>query len=137
MYQNDPESHLRQLAELTRPLGALSLLTAGLYGKQARFGAKPDTKNLKSIERSGRYKGNMNMEVSAYTPREITDLLRGAGFNVLDWFGVRIFTDNDKRKIAKLKLEKLATILKTEISLSNVEEAKGIGQMLHFIARKK
>jgi SAM-dependent methyltransferase len=138
MYQDDPEKHIRQLAALIKTHGSLSLLTAGLLGKEERYAANRDIQNLESLRHSGRYINNLGLEARAYTPDELIMLLNSSGFNVLNWFGTRsVSGDNDSRLITDLNAAELDLIMEREVRHSRDENSRGVGQLLHFIARKK
>ncbi len=137
-YLPNPQEELRHLASLLQPGGYLSLLTAGKVGKINRFDAQGDQAAANELRRSGKYVNNLGVEAVAYSQREIESMLRRVGLitDTEGWFGVRLLSDDDNRRLDDVSTLELDQIRQLEIDASRDPAQKAAGQMLHFIARK-
>lgn len=136
-YQTEPKEELRKLAELIRLGGYLSLLAAGRLGKLNRYQKLDDKKMVDRLLLTGKFFNKLNVDSKAFLPRDIELILEGVGLEVVDWFGVRIFSDDDYRLTDAVPALHRNRILNEEIRASSDPKLRPQGQMLHYIARKR
>lgn len=136
MYMEDPQAELNRLSRLIRPGGYLSLLNAGIFGKLERYEQKGDQTMVDSLRLSGYYTNNMQQKARAFLPQELEVMIDSAGLKTVDWFGVRIKSDDDNRKVDDVPVLHLNRLIREELSLSRDKTTRPQGQMLHFVARK-
>jgi SAM-dependent methyltransferase len=134
----DPETHVAKLFELVRPLGHVSLLTKGYEGARERLEQVGSQGKLKQFQTTnGQFTNRIGVEAKAYTPKALEQFIVQAGGVVLDWYGVRIDSDNDFRPYRQLPSQELQSVLEHERKLESNAEEKHRGQMLHFVAQKQ
>jgi SAM-dependent methyltransferase len=136
LYQENAKEYVAKLGRLVRPLGALSLLTAGQYGKIRRFQKQGDQQALDKLTLTGRYDNNIGLPATAHLPHQIEEMLESAGFDRWNWFGVRIESDEDRRKVEDVPVLHRHIALQKEIMLSRDRSRRPDAQLLHFIAGK-
>lgn len=136
MYMEDPQTELNRIVRLIRPGGYISLLNAGLLGKLNRYQQKSDKLMVDRLHLSGYYTNNMNQKARAFLPQELEKMIQSAGLDVVDWFGVRIKSDEDNRRVEDVPLFHRNRLVNEELRLSRDKSTRPQGQMLHFIARK-
>lgn len=136
LYSDDPTRDLSQMGALLQPGGYLSLLTAGKFGKVRRFERNGQSAALTKLLATGKYVNNLGLEASAYLPQEVDGLLAANGFKTEDWFGVRIFSDEDDRLVDEVPALHKNRILRHEVLASADPTIRPAGQLLLFIARK-
>jgi hypothetical protein len=133
---DDPGAHLDTISQLAKPGAVVSLLTKGFGGALDRFLSHEDFIAASRLMESERCVNNLGLETWAYKPETVTEMLRRHALQLIDWFGVRVATDHDRRDVSTIPQEKLATILDVERLFSKDHSTKGPGQMLHYLARK-
>lgn len=135
MYLDDPAERIRELADLAKSGGHLSLLEKGYEGARARLIQEGEFGEVARLEEG--VVNKVNQKRWPFRPEELEGMLRSAGIQVLQWSGVRVITDtmHDVRA-SDISPQDLTTILDTEWEQGNNPSIRGIGQMLHFIGRK-
>lgn len=136
LYLDTPAAEIKRLSGLLQPGGYLSLLTAGKFGKINRFQAEGSTDALNTLLLTGKYTNNLGIFATAHLPREIDALLEREELETINWFGVRLTTDEDDRQFDEVPALHRNRILASEIHASRDPLKRPNGQMLHFIARK-
>lgn len=133
-YLPEPKREIQNIAQLVKPGGYLSLLIDGKFGKMDRL--KEDSRELHKLEATGKFINRLGLETNAYLPQEVDRLIATSGFETIEWFGVRLHSDDDDRLLSEIPMFHLNRIMRWEISDSRNPRVKPAGQMLHFIVRK-
>lgn len=95
MYLDDLSSAVAQLAKALRDGGLLSLLTKNQANLAMRAAMTGDWRGALQGFDAGTYTNRLGIQqVRADTPDEVSTELVGAGFELLAWHGVRLFTDH-------------------------------------------
>lgn len=137
MYDLDqPQDHLDQLVQLLHKGGVLSLLTKGFGGTAERLNRQAKAEELKHLQDTHQVINNLGKRVWAFDEIELRNMIQKAGARVIDWAGVRLETDDDRREIKSVNPKELTGIVEREAKLSRDPKLKAKGQMLHFIAKK-
>lgn len=129
-----PQHHVDVLAELVAPRGIVSVLTKGFKGALSRF-EDINSDQAKELLKTHQVVNNLGELTWAFTPNELNGMLRKNKLTVEDWFGVRIISEKDKRRVKDLPDGEYHEILEKEIELSHAPQKRKFGQMLHSIAR--
>jgi 2-polyprenyl-3-methyl-5-hydroxy-6-metoxy-1,4-benzoquinol methylase len=132
---DNPKAHVRTLAELAKPKGWISILTKGYDGAVSRAMQKDQSNDLVELVKKRRVRNNLGVETWAFQPHDVIMMIQEAGLRLQDWYGVRVSSDYDKRSVEKVPDQELATILNVERTQARQPSTKGMGQMLHYIAR--
>lgn len=135
-YLDNPRAELETIAQIMKPRGCLSLMTAGRHGKRQRYIKNHDLTGRLLFDIDGQYTNNLGAKSTAYTPKEIDTMLKYAGFETIEWFGTKVVSDDDHRKVEEVSAFELNRLVATELELSRDPTRRVDGQMLHFIARK-
>lgn len=133
-YLDDPRAELDNIARLLRPKGYISLMTAGKFGKLRRYSGNEAAVNRLLLD--GCFTNNLGAKATAYLPNEIESMLSRAGFETIEWFGTKVVSDDDHRRVDEVSGFELNSLFSTELELSRDPTRRVDGQMLHFIARK-
>lgn len=136
MYLPDPQAELAKLAALTRPGGYISLLNANLLGKLNRYQSRGNQQMVDRLRLSGYYQNNLGQKARAFLPQEFEHMLSQAGLEAVDWFGVRIKSDDDTRQTDEVPTFHRNRAVDEEIRLSRDKTTRPQGQLLHYIAKK-
>ncbi len=132
----DPHAHLRTIANLARPGAVISLLTKGFGGALDRLLKRHRIGDIQELLEKGQMLNSLGKRIQAFRPREVEVMLGNHALNLVDWRGVRVATDEDRRDVKNVKPEALQQILAAEGLLGRDPNTRGLGQMLHYIARK-
>lgn len=135
-YLPDPQAELERLAVLIKPGGYLSTLNAGILGKLNRYHDLNDQAMVDRLRLSGKFYNRLNVDARAFLPQEMTVRLEAAGFEVADWFGVRILSDEDPRLLDDVAAFHRNRLISSEIEASADPTLRPGGQLLHHIARR-
>lgn len=136
MYSLDnPGKHIRTLAGLAKPKGWVSILTKGYDGAVSRAMQQGQFIDLPQLVKERRVRNNLGVETWAFQPHDVFMMIQKAGLRLQDWYGVRVSSDHDNRPIEKVPDQELATVLNIERTQARQASTKGMGQMLHYIAR--
>jgi SAM-dependent methyltransferase len=137
MYTPDPLAHLQVLHDEVRPGGLVSILTKGKDGARERLIRQGDEAAVRQLNVSDRLTNRLKEDVLAVTPESMQVMLGQAGLRLVDWYGVRIKSDEDFRPITEVTELEMADIIGEEVRLSSDENLRHMGQMLHFIATRE
>lgn len=132
----DPDQHVQTLASLVSPNGTVSLATKGFAGAVYRAMYRREMPVVRNLMQTEQDIGHLGLRVWAYPPERVEEMLGRHALKVLDWRGVRIASEHDRRLVKEVGNVELSQILKTEALLGAQLSTRGMGQMLHFIARK-
>lgn len=136
MYQPEPEVFIRRALGFVRPGGLVSLLEKGFYGTELRDIRDQNFTDLRRLHRTGRSVNNLKQSVRAIKPEEVEVLLTEAGFEVLDWSGIRLLTDDFTMPVKAMNPAHLKIVLDAEYAHGHHPAIRGQAQLLHFIARQ-
>lgn len=133
MYElSDPQGQLEALAARLNKRGILSLLTKGRQAARAQVPAD----QLEGFGKSGDYTNRLHRPARAYGFDELESMVTKAGLEPVARYGVRIFSDKDRRPINEVPASELGDILAREIKASRDPELMEGAQMLQVIAKK-
>ncbi|HSH18737.1 MAG TPA: methyltransferase domain-containing protein [Candidatus Saccharimonadales bacterium] len=137
MYVPDPEAHLNLLHDKVRPGGIVSILTKGKEGSLQRLRQAGKHDEADRLHQTGRMINNLGFDVLAVDEPEMSRLLGGAALRLTAWYGVRITSDADNRKIAEVPVDEMSNIIEDEIRFAAEPSMRAKGQMLHFICTRE
>lgn len=143
MYQEQSEAFLAEVCSYAKPNGVVSVLEKGFGGIKRRLedseeaSEQDQTKDMDRLENEQRFTNTLGHDVYAFHPGQLIACLARAGVDTVDWFGVRVDTDQDKRLVCDLSKEALTEILATEHHNSIDPVKKQLGHMLHLIGVKR
>ncbi|MDB5163418.1 MAG: Methyltransferase type 12 [Candidatus Saccharibacteria bacterium] len=133
---DEPDKHLETLAALTHVGSIVSILTKGFAGALDRVLREHDTLSVGELIEKEQSVNNLGIRVWAYKPESVHALLGKHAFELLTWRGVRVASDQDMRPWQSLTNLELQRLLEVERLIGKGESTRGMGQMLHYIARK-
>lgn len=136
MYQPDATSFLLRALNSVKPGGIISIVEKNYYGTELRDIRQQDFINLQGLHTTGRSINHLNRSVYPFKPEELEALLTDHKFDVLEWSGIRLVSDELAMSIEKLPEKLLKDILEIEHTHGHHPAIRGHGQMLHFIARR-
>lgn len=137
MYQPHPTTFVSEAAAWAKPGGVFSLLEKGYYGAEARAIRDQDFDQLDTLHSGQRSINNLGIDVRVFTPEALENMLEDANYDILQWSGVRLITDQLHISVVDMNPELVKTIIDAEFDHGNNPAIRAQGQMLHFIARKK
>lgn len=137
MYLDEPRDFIRQLVQLCKPGGHISMLEKGFDGAVSQMVIDRRWKNLQSLLNNGTFRNNMGIAAHAYRPAEIIAILKEAGAKESVWRGVRIATVASDSRVSEISSEQLEQLLQVEENLGKMPHTRGMGQMIHYISRKQ
>ncbi|HEX4774208.1 MAG TPA: class I SAM-dependent methyltransferase [Candidatus Saccharimonadales bacterium] len=131
MYELEhPVSQLRNLCDVLRPGGLLSLLSKGLDA--ARQQAKPeDIPELNRISLN-----HEGIARRAYSFEQLEFMTKRIGLKTIGKYGVRVLHDNDYRLWADIPTSELRFIISNEIQAGREPSLRDMAQMLQIIVSK-
>lgn len=135
-YLPDPAQELKRQSDLLKSGGYLSTLNANMLGKLNRYQRRGDLAMVDRLRLTGKFYNNLNVSARAFLPQELEAMLNRAGFELVDWFGVRILSDEDPRMLEEIPAFHLNRLLESEIRASADPTLRPRGQLLHHIVRK-
>lgn len=135
-FQDDPGAFLRQAVKHVKPGGLLSIIEKGYYGTELRAIRDADYTDLRRLRRTGKSVNDLKQTVHAFKPETIETWLKRYKFEILEWSGIRVLTDEFTMPAERLPAAELKLILDTEYKQGHHPAIRGQGQLLHFIARR-
>lgn len=133
---DDPEAHIRTISQLAKPGAIISVLTKGYAGTLDRFLSKSDVPGVQELMATEQCVNNLEKHVWAFKPEHVQELLGKYALELLEWRGVRVATDHDRRRVDTIPQQEWEQIMESERFLGQEPSTRGLGQMLHYIARK-
>jgi SAM-dependent methyltransferase len=131
---DDPAAALATLRRVLRPGGALSLLVAQRHAAVvARAMAGHFTQALALLESGPTERDGRTGH--RFTESEVSDLVRGAGFEVEAVHGVRVFADLVPGSLLDLEPGATAALVELERAVSERPEYRPLAAQLHLLAR--
>ncbi len=131
--RNDAQYELNRLGARVKDGGLMALLTNGYAAKRAKL----DELAQRAFDKSGGvYTNGVNKRVRGYRPEDIGQMIVAAGFDDPKMYGVRIFSDADKRPIKDVSKDELREIFAKETTASIMKSMLDSAQMVQCIAKK-
>lgn len=137
VFQSDPQRFIRRVLKMVRPGGIVSILEKGYYGTELRDIRDRNFDDLLLLQRTKRSINSLKQNAYAFKPEELEKLLTKHNFEVVDWSGVRVLTDDFTQPAEKVPAKQLKIILDAEYRQGHHPAIRGQGQLLHFIARRR
>jgi len=136
VYQESPNAFIRRALHYVRPGGLVSLIEKGYYGTEARDIRDRNFADLRRLHDTGRSINGLRQSVRAAKPEELETLLAHAKFEIVEWSGIRLITDDFTDSVEKMDPKQLKLIMDAEYRHGHHPAVRGQGQLLHFIAKK-
>ena len=136
-YQKDPARFIEGALQFVKPGGLVSIVEKGYYGAELRLLKASQFTELSKLRRTGYSTNNLKQKTYAFKPDEIQTLLEAHGFEVIEWSGIRVMTDDFVMPTDHMPARQLKIILDLEDAQGHNPAIRGQGQLLHFIARKR
>jgi len=136
-YVEQSGQELAELAKLVRPGGFISILNKGYNGTLLRYVNQRRFDEIPGYLKAGNYVVNRLGEEA--WARRIDDTKRdfaAASLSIVNWFGVTVITDSIEDKVEDFDPNDLDLLTHLELELSRDPSSKGMGQMVHLVARK-
>lgn len=132
MYVEKPATCLRDLRSLANRGAILSLLEKNRDGIALRPGLSGDYREAKRLLDDAVSTGRLGVENVARTVEEWVALLSQTGWHVLDWAGVRLFSDTAPDDLSP---EEFDPLLNLEREAGTRESYRRVARLLHLLAR--
>lgn len=135
MYVDDPiNESIGRLMSFLNDAGKLSLLTKNRLSLASRPAFAGDFEEAEKLFDQDKSVGNLGAETRAHSLQEVSDALFEANSQLLAWYGVRVFVDHlSDSESNHLDLD---AVLRTELKASISDPYRGIGRLLHVVARR-
>jgi SAM-dependent methyltransferase len=134
MYLPNLDVAISQLVGITRPGGVISTLTRNRFDIAMRAGMSRDWQGAIEGFDARYYNNRVGVShVRADEPQEVIDTLAANGSKLLNWFGVRLFTDHfDDGRTP----DNFDQILKVEEEAGRRDPYRQLTSLTHIISRK-
>jgi S-adenosylmethionine-dependent methyltransferase len=132
MYVDDPEQGLHALRSVASPGALLSLLEKNRDGIALRPGLEGEYREARRLLVEAVSTGRLGIPNRARSVREWQALLSATGWSVLDWAGVRLFSDTAPDDLREDVFEAL---LDLERSAGTIEPYRSVARLVHVLAR--
>lgn len=133
MYLREPETLLRALTGLVAPGGLLSVLAVNADAIAMRAALEGRWADARTALETGTDGGGRNLAHRADTVEEIQALLTSAGMSVLDWYGLRAFSDHLGDTEPGPDFEELCEL---EWAAGTRDPYRRIARLFHVVARR-
>lgn len=136
MYLDDRSAAVSDLAARVRPKGLLSLTFRNGHALAMRPGLRRDwSAALDAFDRD-QYINELGVNARADLLTEVTADLASCGFEVIDWYGVRVFNDAVASDTAVPDDEDLSALLDAEDRAGRQDPYRWLGSQLHVVAQR-
>jgi SAM-dependent methyltransferase len=132
MYVDDPEQALHALRSVATPAALLSLLEKNRDGIALRPGLQGEYREARRLLVEGVSTGRLGIPNRAQPVREWQALLSATGWSVLDWAGIRLFSDTAPDDLREDDFEAL---LDLERSAGTAEPYRSVARLVHVLAQ--
>jgi hypothetical protein len=132
MYVADPAAGLWVLRSLASEGAVLSLLEKNKEGIALRPGLSGDYSQARRLLDDSVSAGRLGVENVARSVEEWTDLLQATGWALVDWAGVRLFSDTAP---ADLTEGQFGDLLELEREAGLRESYRRVARLIHLLAR--
>jgi SAM-dependent methyltransferase len=137
MYLADPEPAVRALAQTLRPGGVLSLLARNHAGIAMRAGHRGRWAEALAALRGDRsYVNELGMAARADTVESLSAIVRTAGLQPGDWYGIRALSDMATLDAAPPPDATLGDLLAAEELAGRTDPYRAVAPLFLLIARR-
>ncbi len=132
-YLEDPGPLIRELASITRPGGVVSVLAKNAETLAMRPALEGRYRDALATLTADRDLGRLGVVTRGDTVEGLTALFKETGLGVVQWYGVRVFTDHlgDRPPGSEL-LE----ILELEWEASRRDPYRAVARLIHLIGQR-
>lgn len=136
MYLDDEAAALVALADRVGPRGLLSITFRNRDALAFRPGMRGDwTATLEAFDRDT-YVNELGLPARAHRLDDLAGRVDGLGFDVVAWYGVRVFTD-PVAATQPLPEGDLDTLLEAEWRAGTQDPYRRLGSQIHMVARRR
>ena len=135
-YQSEPLAFIQSVLPYVKPGGTISILEKGHYGAETRLIRTHRHRELPRLRRTGYFTGSLKEKIYAFKPEQIEKVLLQENFEVIEWSGVRVLSDDFYMPVQSMPSAELKVLLDAEVTQGRNPNIRGQGQLLHFIARR-
>lgn len=132
MYTEDPKVGLRQLRSLVRDDGQLSLLEKNQDAISLRPGLQGDYREARRLLHERQSKGRLGIENQAHRIEEWETMLEQTGWTLVDWVGVRLFSDAAPESLSD---DEFDALLALERDAGTMGSYRRVSRLVHMWAR--
>ena len=134
MYVDAPAVGLRALRQLAAPGGLLSLLEKNRDGLALRPALRGDYDEARRLLSERDSSGGLGVTNRAYTVPEWLAMLDDAGWEPIDWAGVRLFSDHAPDDLPP---DEYTSLLDLERDAGVLDPYRGLARLVHLTARAR
>ena len=136
MYVQDPRPFVAALAALAAPAGIVSVAAKNAATLATRPALRGDWEAaLAAFGPSVRQVNGLGVDTRADTIEGLTDMFAEAGIDLVDWYGVRLFTDGWTPDRPAEDPEE--TVLRVELEASRRDPYRSMSRMFHFVGVRR
>jgi S-adenosylmethionine-dependent methyltransferase len=132
MYTDDPRAGLTQLRSLVRQGGGLSLLEKNAEAIALRPGLEGNYRVAGRLVHERVSVGRLGIENRAHTIGEFDSMLAETGWEIVDWAGVRLFSDLAPERLSETDFDDLLAL---EREAGVIESYRRVSRLVHIWAR--
>lgn len=129
-----PHPLVHALAAIARPGAVLSLLVKNARALAMRAALEGRFADALAAFDADRDTGGVGVRTRADTLEDLRPAMDEAGFDLVEWYGVRIFTDHWKDRTPG---DDLAQVLAVEWEGGRRDPYRGVARLLHLIGRRR
>lgn len=133
MYLDDAAPMVRVIATLTAPGGIISILAKNGSAIAMRAGLEGRYADALEAMRDHQDLGRLGVVTRAETLQELADLLWDNHSRVVEWYGVRVFSDHTADVRPGVEF---AELIDAEWAAAQTDPYRQVGRLLHVIARR-
>jgi S-adenosylmethionine-dependent methyltransferase len=133
MYLEDPVPLLSELVDLVRPGGMLSILCVNKDAIAMRTGLQGRWREALATLELGHLADDRYLPTKEYSRGEISGILRSLGAEVMEWFGVGIFTDH---LTERLVVDDPADVYEAEWLAGSRDPYRQVARCFHLLAKR-
>ncbi len=136
MYLDDVAEPIASLADRVAPGGMLSITFKNAHGLAMRPALRGEWQRAIDAFSSAVYDNELGIQAQAHELAEIRDHLAASGFEVRNWYGVRVFNDAIDGDVIPPSRDRLDLILRAEDLASRTDPYRWFGSQIHVIASR-
>jgi S-adenosylmethionine-dependent methyltransferase len=134
MYLDDPRPMIRALAAAARPGAAVSVLAKNASALALRPALEGRYEDARAAFEADRDLGRLGVVTRGDTVEGLAALFEGNGIEVVQWYGVRVFTDHLGDRLPDANLP---DVLELEWEAGRREPYRSIARLIHVVGRKR
>lgn len=132
MYLDRSDETVNGLVQLCRAGGTVSIVTKNAAAEAMRPALEGRYRDAVAAMTAGDPdRGRLGIATRGETLQELADLLRLAGARVVDWFGVRVFSDHLDDSLPG---QDFGDLLEAEWTAARLDPYRQVGRLLHVVA---